>query len=120
MGFGFIIKKIKGSKCRDRSRCSHEETGVIFDMKWGKELFFVLLSISREYTAPNTVARDTMGKERVFQSIMAEIMSSSPRRLGVGGSPRLDTQVIIHQRVRRGVISLNPREMARVRVFFRS
>jgi len=61
-----------------------------------------------------------MGKERVFQSMIADIIRSSPRRLGVGGRPRLETQVIIHHKVSRGVTSLNPREMARVRVLFRS
>jgi len=60
------------------------------------------------------------GNERVFQSIIAEIIRSSPTSLGVGGSPSLETQVINHHRDRRGVMSLNPREMANVRVDLRS
>lgn len=59
-------------------------------------------------------------KALIFHFITDLIISSSPIKLGVGGSPRLVTQVITHQRERRGVISLNPRVMARVRVLFRS
>jgi len=70
--------------------------------------------------APNTVASVIIGNERVFQSMMVEIISSSPNRFGVGGSPKLETQVIIHHKVRSGAISLNPREIDRVRVLFRS
>ena len=81
---------------------------------------FVFEKISREYTAPNTVARVIIGVDRFFQSIMVEIIRSSPMRLGVGGMPRFDMQVIIHQRVRSGVTSLNPRVTDKVRVFFRS
>lgn len=61
-----------------------------------------------------------MGVVRVFQSIMATNISNSPIRLGVGGSPRFVAHVIIHQMVSNGVISLNPRVRASVRVLFRS
>jgi len=60
------------------------------------------------------------GNERVFQSIIAEIIRSSPTSLGVGGSPSLETQVMSHHKDSRGVTSLNPREIANVRVDFRS
>jgi len=61
-----------------------------------------------------------MGVDRVFQSIIADKIRSSPISLGVGGKPRLDTQVIIHQSVNNGVINLKPRVIDRVRVLFRS
>lgn len=93
---------------------------MIFEAKCGNCLFLVLLRISREYIAPNTVATVIIGVASVFQSIMEEMIRSSPRRFGVGGSPRLVTQVMVHQRVRRGVTNLYPRVMARVRVLFRS
>lgn len=80
----------------------------------------MFLKIRREYIAPNTVASVIIGKEAVFQSIIDDMMNSSPSKLGVGGKPSLDTQVIIHQIVSNGVISLNPRVIDRVRVLFRS
>jgi len=120
MGFGLIMRKNMGSRCRRRRRCSEEEIGPIFERYLGKELFLVFLRISREYMAPKTVARVTTGKEAVFQSIIVDMMRSSPIKLGVGGSPRLEMQVMTHHNVRRGVINLNPRVMAKVRVFFRS
>lgn len=61
-----------------------------------------------------------MGVVSIFQSIIVERIRSSPIRFGVGGSPKLEAHVISHQKVRRGVISLNPRVIERVRVFFRS
>lgn len=59
-------------------------------------------------------------KDLIFHFITDLIMRSSPIRFGVGGSPSLVTHVIIHQRDSNGVISLNPRVIASVRVFFRS
>jgi len=70
--------------------------------------------------APNMVAVVISGKERDFQSIIADMINNSPISLGVGGRPSLDTQVMSHQTERRGVINLKPREMAKVRVDFRS
>lgn len=93
---------------------------LILEIKFGKVLVLVLLNIRREYIAPNTVDRVIIGVIRVFQSMIVEIISSSPTNLGVGGNPRLDTQTIIHHIVRRGVINLKPRVIERVRVPFRS
>lgn len=70
--------------------------------------------------APNTVAEVIIIKEAVFHFITALIIRSSPIKLGVGGSPRLVMQVVIHQSDKRGVMSLKPRVIARVRVLFRS
>jgi len=66
------------------------------------------------------VARVIIGVISVFQSIMVEMINNSPMSFGVGGSPRFDTQAIIHQMVSRGVTNLNPRVIDRVRVLFRS
>lgn len=117
---GFITNRVTGSKWRAISVCSEVDTGRIFDMNWGNGPFFVLLSISREYTAPNTVAIVINGVDSVFQSMMAESISSSPIKLGVGGSPSFVTQVTVHHRVSRGATSLNPRVIDSVRVLFRS
>jgi hypothetical protein len=120
IGFGFITSRIKGDKCRVNSRCSVDSTGPIFDRNLGNGLFLVFLSIKSEYTAPKTVASVIIGVDKVFQSIIQDIISSSPSRFGVGGSPNFDTQVIIHHKVINGVTNLNPRVIESVRVFLRS
>jgi len=60
------------------------------------------------------------GVEMIFQLIIENTIRSSPVRFGVGGSPSFDTQAKTHHRERRGLRSLNPRVIERVRVSFRS
>ena len=115
-----MIIKISGKMWRAIRVCSDVRIGGTLEINLGNGLFLVFLSISKEYMAPNTVAVVIIGVDSVFQSIMVEIISSSPIRFGVGGSPSFVTQVIVHQTVSRGATSLNPRVIDRVRVLFRS
>lgn len=120
MRLGFIIKKISGKRCREIRICLQVFIGWILERKLGNVLAFVLLYIRREYIAPNTVVSVIIGVDIIFQSMIVDRIRSSPISFGVGGSPSLETQVISHQIVNRGVTSLNPRVIDRVRVFFRS
>lgn len=90
------------------------------ERKFGRVLVLVVLNINNEYIAPNTVASVMIGADRVFQSIIVEIIRSSPTNFGVGGRPKLDTHAIIHHKVSNGVTNLNPRVIERVRVPLRS
>lgn len=117
---GLNIINARGMRWRAIRVCSEVVIGRAFVIKLGKEFLLVLTSIRREYKAPNIVAVVIMGVDKIFQSIMVDIMRSSPIRLGVGGSPRFVTHVIIHHTVSSGVTSLKPRVIERVRVVFRS